>query len=87
MNLVSVNQNKIDRNSVQFLEWPLSHGLNPVCFVPSRIADTSFSLFDIFPPYSAVTTYVIPEDLFDHCIIMNDFLLYFAWNKNKSNKA
>jgi len=28
MNLVSANQNRMDRNTVHFLEFPLAHGLN-----------------------------------------------------------
>lgn len=88
MKLLSADQNRIDRNILQFLEGPLSYGLNPVCFVPSRIADTSFSLIDnIFSPYSAVNTFIIPDDSSDHCIIMSDFLINFPHNKKKSNQA
>ena len=44
VNLVSANQNRLDSNILRFLECPLSHGLYPVCLVPSRITDTSYSL-------------------------------------------
>ena len=87
MNLVSANQNRLDSNTLKFLECPLSHGLYPICLVPSRITDTSYSLIDnIFSPESAVSTYVIPDDLSDHCIFMADFLLYFPYNEKKSTK-
>lgn len=87
MKLLSADQNRIDRNILQFLEGPLSYGLNPVCFVPSRIADTSFSLIDnIFSPYSAVNTFIIPDDSSDHCIIMSDFLINFPHNKKNQTK-
>ena len=87
MNLVSANQNRLDSNTLKFLECPLSHGLYPVCLVPSRITDTSYSLIDnIFSPESAVSTYVIPDDSSDHCILMADFLLYFPYNEKKSTK-
>jgi len=73
MNLVSANQNRL-----RFLECPQSHGLYPVCLVPFRITDTSYSLIDnIFSPERAVSTYVILDDSSDHCILMADFSPYF----------
>ena len=79
MNLVSANQNRLDSNTLKFLECPLSHG--------SMIIDRSFSLNDnIFSPDSAVSTYVIPNDSSDHCILMADFSLYFRRIK-KVNKG
>ena len=87
MNLVSANQNRLDSNTLRFLECPLSHGLYAVCLVPSRITDTSYSLIDnIFSPESAVSTYVIPDDSSDHCLLMADFSLYFPYNEKKSTK-
>ena len=57
MNLVSADQNRLDSNTLRFLECPLSHGLYHVCLVPSRITDTSYSLIDnIFSPESSVST-------------------------------
>ena len=87
MNFVSANQNRLDSNSLRFSECPLSHGLYPVCLVPSGISDTSYSLIDnIFSPESAVSTCFIPDDLSDHCILMADFSLYFPYNEKKSTK-
>ena len=82
MNLVSANQNRL-----RFLECPQSHGLYPVCLVPFRITDTSYSLIDnIFSPERAVSTYVILDDSSDHCILMADFSLYFPYNEKKLTK-
>ena len=92
MNLVSANQNRLDTNTLKFLECPLSHGLYPVCFVPSKITDMSFSLNDnILSPNGAISTYVIPGDSSGHCILMADFPLdfplYFPHNKKKSQQS
>ena len=87
LNLVSDDQNTPDSNTLKFLECPLSHQLYSVCLVPSRITDTSYSLIDItFSSEGAVSTYVIPDDSSDHCILMVDFWRYFPHNKKKSTK-
>ena len=87
MKLISANQNWLDSNTLRFLECPLSHGVYPVCFVPPRITDTSFSLIDhSFSPDSSVGAYAIPDDSSDHCTLMADFSLYFPYKNKKSMK-
>ena len=62
---------RIDRHVLQFIECNLSHGMSPVCFIPTRITNSSFSLIDnIFPPYQCEATFVVMEDTSDHCILI-----------------
>ena len=81
------SQQGIDRHVLHFLECNLSHGMNPVCFIPTRITNSSFSLIDnIFAPYPCEATFVVMEDTSDHCILMSDFKAQKIVNKENHMK-
>ena len=78
---------RIDRHVLQFLECNLSHGMSPVCFIPTRITNSSFSLIDnIFAPYTCEATFVVMGDTSDHCILMSDFRVQKIVNKENTMK-
>ena len=61
--------------------------MSPVCFIPTRITNSSFSLIDnIFAPYPCETTFVVMEDTSDHCILMSDFRAQKIPNKESPMK-
>ena len=87
MGCLPSRQQGIDRHVLQFLECNLSHGMNPVCFIPTRITNSSFSLIDnIFAPYPCEATFVVMEDTSDHCILMSDFKAQKIVNKENHLK-